>query len=35
MFTLIKKIFMGLINGLVNTSNHTNCASLSNEKCDI
>ena len=35
MFGLIKKMFIGLINGLANTSNHTKCASLSNKKCDI
>ena len=33
MFGLIKKIFMGLLTGLVNGSNHTNCVSLSNKKC--
>ena len=30
---LIKKIFIGLLNGLLNGSNHTKCISLSNEKC--
>ena len=33
MFGLIKKIFMGLLTGLVNGSNHTKCFSLSNQKC--
>ena len=32
MFGLIKKIFIGLITGLVNGSNHTKCVSLSNQK---
>ena len=35
MFGLIKKIFFGLLTGLVNRSNHTNCVSLSNQKCMI
>ena len=35
MFGFIKKILMGLLTGLVNGSNHTNCASLSNQKCMI
>ena len=30
---LIKKIFIGLLAGLVNGSNHTKCVSLSNRKC--
>ena len=29
---LIKKIFIGLLTGIVSTSNHTKCASLSNQK---
>ena len=33
MFGLIKKIFIGLLTGLVNESNHTNCVLLSNQKC--
>ena len=33
MFGLIKKIFIGLLTGLVNGSNHTKCISLSNQKC--
>ena len=35
MFGLIKKIFIGLLTFLVNRSNHTNCVSLSNQKCII
>ena len=35
MFGLIKKIFIGLLTGLVNGSNHTKCFSLSNQKCKI
>ena len=35
MFGLIKKIFIGLLTGLVNGSNHTKCISLSNQKCMI
>ena len=35
MFGLIKKIFIGSLNGLVNRSNHTKCGSLSNPKCMI
>ena len=30
-----KKIFVGLLTGLVNGSNHTKCISLSNQKCII
>ena len=33
MFRLIKKIFIGLLTGLVNGSNHTKHVSLSNQKC--
>ena len=33
LFGLIKKIFIGLLTGLVNESNHTKCVSLSNQKC--
>ena len=33
MFGFIKKIFLGLLTGLVNPSNHTKCVSLSNQKC--
>ena len=32
MFGLIKKIFIRLLTGLVNGSNHTKCVSLSNQK---
>ena len=35
MFGLIKKIFIGLLTSLVNGSNHTECFSLSNQKCMI
>ena len=35
MFGLIKKIFIGLLTGLVNGSNHTKCVSLNNQKCEI
>ena len=33
MFGLIKKIFIGLLTGLVNGSYHTKCLSLSNQAC--
>ena len=33
MFGLIKKIFIGLLTGLVNGSNYRKCVSLSNKKC--
>ena len=35
MFGLIKKIFVGLLTGILNASNHTKCVSLSNQKCMI
>ena len=35
MFGLIKKVFIGLLTGLVNGSNHTKCISLTNQKCMI
>ena len=35
MFRLIKKIFMKLLIGIVNASNHTKCVSLSNQKNEI
>ena len=35
MFGLIKKMFIGLLIGLVNWYNHTKCISLRNEKCQI
>ena len=31
-FGLIKEVFIGLLTGLGNGSNHTKCASLSNQK---
>ena len=33
MFGLIKNMFIRLLTGLVNASNHTKCVSLSNQKC--
>ena len=30
---LIKEVFIGLLTGLVNGSNHTKCVSLSNQTC--
>ena len=35
MFGLIKKIFTGLLTGLVNAPSHIKCVSLSNHKCKI
>ena len=35
MFGLVKKIFLGLLTGLVNGSNYTKCVSLSNQNCMI
>ena len=35
MFGLIKKMFIGLLTGLVNASSYTRCVSLSNGKCEI
>ena len=35
MFALIKNIFIGLLTGLVDRSNHTKCVLLSNKKCEI
>ena len=35
MFGLIKKIFIGLLTGLVNGSNHTKGVSLNNQKYEI
>ena len=32
MLRLIKKVFIGLLTGLVNGSYHTKCVSLSNQK---
>ena len=34
-FGLIKKTFMELLISTVNASDHTNCVSLSNQKCEI
>ena len=34
-FRLIKKIFIGLLTGLVNRSNHKKCVLLSNQKYEI
>ena len=33
MFELFKKMFIGLLTIIVNTSNHIKCVSLSNQKC--
>ena len=35
MFGLIKKIFIGLLTGIVNGSNNAKCISLSDQKCMI
>ena len=35
MFRLIKKIFIGLLTGIVNGYNHTKFVSLINQKCQI
>ena len=35
MLGLIKKVFIGLLIGLANRSNHAKCVSLSNQKCMI
>ena len=35
LFGLTRKIFIRLLTGLINGSNHTNCVSLSNQKCKI
>ena len=35
MLGLIKKIFYGILTGLVDGSNHTKCVSLSNQKYKI
>ena len=35
MFGLIKKMFMVLLIGIVNSSNHSKCVSLSNQKYEI
>ena len=33
MFSLINEMFLGLLISIVNTSNHTKCALLINQKC--
>ena len=35
MFVLVKKMFIGLLTGQLNVSNHKKCISLSNHKCMI
>ena len=35
MFEIIKKMFIGILTGLVSASNHTKYVSLSNQKCEI
>ena len=35
MFGFVKKIFIGLLVGIVNASNHTKCVLKSNQKCMI
>ena len=35
MLGLVKKMFIGLLSGQANESNHTKCVSLSNQKCMI
>ena len=35
MFGLFKKMFMGLLISVVNSSNHTKCVLLSHQKCEI
>ena len=35
MFGLIKKVFIGLLTGIVSAFNHTKCMPLSNQKCMI
>ena len=35
MFELVKKIFIGLLTGIINASNDTKCVSLNNQKCMI
>ena len=35
MFELIKKMFIALLNNIVNASKHTKYVSLSNQKCEI
>ena len=33
MFGVIKRIFIGLLTGIISASNHTKCVSLGNQKC--
>ena len=35
MFGLIKKMFIGLLTGLINGANRPKCISLSNQKCMV
>ena len=35
MFGIIKKMFIALLTNIVNTSNHTKCASVNNQICKI
>ena len=35
MFGFIKKMFIGLLNSVVNASNHTKCVSLNKQQCMI
>ena len=35
MFGLIKKVFIDLLSSIINASNHTKCASLNNQTCEI
>ena len=35
MLGIIKKMFIVVISGIVNTSNHAKCVSLRNQKCKI
>ena len=35
MFEFIKKMFIGLLTGLVDGSNHTKCMLFSYQKCEI
>ena len=34
MFSFIKKMFIGLLTGIVSASNHAKCVSLNNPKCE-
>ena len=35
MFGIIKKMFIVLLTNIANTSNHTKCASVNNQICEI